>query len=170
MKHITMDDVCETETYHDLQEASNREYELNIKYGYKNQTRKYADFFNHFQNQHKKSPRTKKGAKHTEESKQKMSDTRRQLGLKPMLGKKHTPEARKKMADAHLGKKRDDDWKKNIRNGVRNATSQFTPDDIRDIRKMAEDGIKQTIIADKYNASKMTISRIVRRVTFFDIE
>ena len=163
----TMDDVCETETYTDLHEASEREYELNIQCGYRNQQRKYADYYERFKNQHKSSPRTKKGAKHSQETIEKMKGPRPHLrGIKK---KPHTEETKQKLREVHLGQKRDEDWKKNIRSSVRESTSKVTAEDVKQIRQMYESGMKQSEIAKHYDIGKMTISRIVRRVTWFDV-
>jgi len=163
----TMDDVCETETYTDLHQASEREYELNIQYGYPNQQRKYAEYYERFKNQHKFSPRTKKGYKLSEEERDKMRGPRPHLrGIKK---KPHTEETKQKLREANLGQKRNEEWTKNIRSSVREKTSSVTAEDVKTIRQMHESGIKQIEIAKKYGVHKMTISRIVRRITWFDV-
>lgn len=54
--------------------------------------------------------------------------------------------------------------------GSKNVNARFCDDDIRNIRKMYEDGYRQKDIVDHYGASKSAISAIVRRKTWLHVK
>lgn len=47
--------------------------------------------------------------------------------------------------------------------GENNGASKYTPNDIREMRKLAEDGMKQKDIAQRFNTTQSYISAVIRR-------
>jgi group I intron endonuclease len=109
------------------------------------------------------------GFKHTEESKNKMSNSR--IGNKNSLGFKHTEETKNKMSKSHFGLKHDDKTISLLINiGKKNdlKSKKFNSkisDDIRTelINKYSSGSYSTRKLSVLYNISKSTIWNIVRK-------
>jgi hypothetical protein len=109
------------------------------------------------------------GFKHTEESKNKMSNSR--INNKNSLGFKHTEETKNKMSNSHFGLKHDDKTiNLLINNGKKNNLKSIKykskiSDDIRTelIDKYSSGSYSTRKLSDLYNISKSTIWNIVRK-------
>jgi len=105
------------------------------------------------------------GFKHTEETKRKMGEARK--GNQNALGHKHTETARRKMSEALKGKRKSDEFRKKCSQAKR----RLSDSDIAEIRRLlAQNTIKQYEIADKFNVSPATISRIKKGYLYLDVK
>jgi group I intron endonuclease len=107
-----------------------------------------------------------------------LNKSQMQIGEKNhFYGKKHSEETKNKMREKSLGRKLDKETKdkiaksrKNKYKGVNNPYSKFTEDQIRQIRKMREDGKLMREIGEIFNSPRQIISNIINRKTYSDIE
>jgi group I intron endonuclease len=84
-------------------------------------------------------------------------------------GFSHTEETKQKMSESKLGKARPDGIKrfyKDTQKGEGNYNSKLTEADIREIRRLSEEGHTNTHIGKIFEVSNFTISKIVRRVSW----
>jgi group I intron endonuclease len=109
------------------------------------------------------------GFKHTEESKNKMSNSR--IGNKNSLGFKHIEETKNKMSNSHFGLKHDEKTinlliNKSKKNNLKSIKYKSKiSDDIRTelIDKYSSGSYSTRKLSDLYNISKSTIWNIVRK-------
>ena len=102
-----------------------------------------------------------KGKKHTEETKQKMSDSHKGENS-PMYGKKHSEEVKQKMSEAHKGKKLSEETKQKMSEAKAKYTLWDTKKSIYYKKNMFQNGndgfSPRRCFATKYNAYKLPIS------------
>ena len=103
---------------------------------------------------------SRKGVKHTEEARKKMSDARKgkQTGENnPMYGKTYSEEARKKMSDARRGIPKSEEWKENKRKILTE-----TRNEIFDLYATGE--YTQRQLGKLYGVHQTTILAIIREI------
>ncbi|QIW89883.1 homing endonuclease [Bacillus phage Izhevsk] len=83
--------------------------------------------------------------------------------LNPMYGKSHSDETKRKMSEKMKGKTHSSEAKKKIgeaKQGENHPLSVLTEDDVREIKKMLNNGCKQKEIMEKFNIKQPTVSAI----------
>lgn len=100
-----------------------------------------------------KGVKTRKGFKHSQATKD--------LWSKQRKGKLHSEAQKQKISEG---------LKKAYKNGRANGMAKFTDDEVREIRKLLDEGLTGKALSKKYNVSQSVISEIKRRVSYNHIK
>ena len=97
-------------------------------------------------------------------------ETKRKIGEKNRinnLGRKHSEETKKKMSEAHKGYKPTPEAIAKTAEASRKAMqanpplAKLTPDDVRQVRRLNEDGVPSKVIAEKFGVTYQCIRDII---------
>lgn len=97
-------------------------------------------------------------------------ETKRKIGEKNRinnLGRKHSEETKKKMSEAHKGYKPTPEAIAKTAEASRKAMqanpplAKLTPDDVRQVRRLNEEGVKSKVIAEKFGVTYQCIRDII---------
>lgn len=97
-------------------------------------------------------------------------ETKRKIGEKNRvnnLGKKHSEETKRKMSESHKGYKPTPEAIAKTAEASRKAMqanpplAKLTPDDVREIRKLNEEGVKSKDIAEQFNVTYQCIRDVI---------
>ena len=85
----------------------------------------------------------------------------------PFFGKKHTDEAKKKNREAHIGRKLTPEHvAKCVHRGSDNWRSKITEDQVREVKQMLRDGVRQCEICKRLGFHKNIIGPIARGISW----
>lgn len=108
------------------------------------------------------------GYRHTEETRKKMSTSRRK-DFSPMTGKSHSEESKRKISESRKGKGGgiySEERKRNAANGMREWKNAITEDQVRLIRKWNAEGQGHKYSAALIGCSYWVVADVVRGKTF----
>lgn len=100
------------------------------------------------------------GFRHSDETKQRLSQVRK--------GRVISGEHRERLSQANMGKAHSEERKKAIRDAIRKQ-SKLSVDDVREIKRLLKQGVKQREIIDIYHINRVTLYRIKLGMLWRDV-